>query len=91
MYLSPRVNKRVFTPFKLVHSDVWGPCLVMSPTRFKYFIAFVDDFSCVTWFYLMKSCSKLFSHLTAFCVEIKTQFHVPIQILRIDNAKEYLS
>ena len=39
----------------------------------------------------MKSCSKLFSHFTAFCTEIQTQFRVPVQILRSDNAKEYLS
>ena len=39
----------------------------------------------------MKSCSELFSHFTAFCAEIQTQFHVPVQILRSDNAKEYLS
>ena len=38
----------------------------------------------------MKSRSKLFSHFTAFCAEIKTQFHVPIQILRSDNAKAFL-
>ena len=63
----------------------------MSPTGFKYFVTFVDDFSRVTWLYLMKSRPELFSHFTAFCVEIQTQFHVPVQILRSDNAKEYLS
>ena len=63
----------------------------MSPTGFKYFVTFVDGFSHVPWLYLMKSRSKLFSHFTAFCAEIQTQFHVPIQILRNDNAKEYLS
>ena len=63
----------------------------MSPTRFKYFITFVNDFSHVTWFYLMKSLSELFSHFSAFCFEIQTQFHVPIQTLRSDNAKKYLS
>ena len=63
----------------------------MSPTGYKYFIIFVDKyFSRVTWLYLMKSRSKLFSHFTTFCAEIQTQFHVPIQILS-DNAKEYLS
>ena len=46
--LSPRVNKRASTPFKLVHYDVWGPCPVLSPIGFKYFITFVDDFSRVT-------------------------------------------
>ena len=30
MHLSPRVNKRASAPFELVHSDIWGPCLVMS-------------------------------------------------------------
>ena len=31
-----------------------------------------------------------FSHFSAFCVEIQTQFHVSVQTLRCDNAKEYL-
>ena len=63
----------------------------MSPTGFKYFVTFVDNFSRVTWLYLMKSCSKLFSYLSVFCVEIQTILHVSVQILRSDNAKEYLS
>ena len=91
MHLSPRVNKRASTHFVLVHYDVWGPCLVLSSTRFKYFVTFVDDFSRATCFYLMKSCSELFSHFKAFYAEIQTQFHVSVQTLRSDNAKEYLS
>ena len=51
-----------------------GPCPIMSPIGFKYFITFVDDFSCGTWFYLMKSHSKLFSHFSAFCNKIKHNF-----------------
>ena len=91
VHLSPRVNKRVSAPFELVHSNVWGLCPILSPTRFKHFVTFVDDFFRVTWFYLMKSHSKLFSHFSAFCAEIQTQFHVSVQTLRSDNAKEYLS
>ena len=53
VHLSPRVNKRASAPFELVHSDVWGSYPVMSPTGFKYFITFVDDFSRVTWLYLI--------------------------------------
>ena len=91
MHLSPRINQRASAPFELVHSDVWGPCPVLSLTGFKYFVTFVDDFSRITWLHLMKSCSKLFSHFSAFCIEIQTQFHVSVQTLRSDNAKEYLS
>ena len=39
----------------------------------------------------MKNRSELFSHFFAFCVEIHTQFHVYVQNLRSDNAKEYMS
>ena len=39
----------------------------------------------------MKSHSELFSHFSAFCAEIQTQFHVSVQILRNDNAKKYIS
>ena len=48
VHLSPRVDKRASAPFELVHSNVYGPCPVMSPTGFKYFVTFVDDFFRVT-------------------------------------------
>ena len=48
VHLSPRVNKRASAPFELVHSNVWGPCPVLSLTGFRYFVTFVDDLSRVT-------------------------------------------
>ena len=47
---SPRVNKRASAHFELVHSDVWGPCPVVSPTGFRYFVTFVGDYSRTTCF-----------------------------------------
>ena len=70
---------------------MWGPCPVVSPTGFRYFVTFVDDYSRTTRLYLMKNRSELFSHFRAFYAEIHTQFHVSIQSLRSDNAKEYVS
>jgi len=86
-----RVNKWVSSSFELVHSDIWGPCSVVSKTGFRYFVTFVDYHSCVTWLYLMKNRSELFSHFTNFYAEIKTQFNRSVLNLRSDNAKEYLS
>ena len=88
---SPRVNQRASAPFELVHSNVWGSCPVVSPTRFRYFVTFVDDYSRTTWLYLMKSRSELISHFRAFCAEFHTQFRVYVQNLRSDNAKENVS
>ena len=51
----------------------------------------MDDFSRVTWLYLMKSRYEPFSHFSAFFVEMQTRFHVFVQTLRSDNVKEYLS
>ena len=70
---------------------MWGPCPVVSPTGFRYFVTFVDDYSRTTWLYLMKNRSELFSNFHAFYAEIHTQFHVSVQNLRSDNVKEYLS
>ena len=63
----------------------------MSPTGFRYFVTFVDDYSQTTWLYLMKDHYELFSHFRAFYGEIHPQFHVYVQSLRSDNAKEYVS
>ena len=87
----PRVNKWAASTFELVHSDVWGLCPSVSQSDFKYFITFVDDYSCATWLFLMKNRSEFFYIFCAFCAEIKTQFHIYIRILRSDNTKEYLS
>ena len=73
---------RASAPFELVHYDVWGPCPIL---WFKYFVTFVDDFSRVSWLYLIKSHSELFSHFSAFYAEIQTQFHVSMQTLRSDK------
>ena len=91
LHSSSIVNKRASALFELVHSDVWGPCPVVFPTGFRYFFTFVDDYSRTNWLYLMKNCYELFSHLCAFYAEIHNQFHVYIQSLRSDNAKEYVS
>ena len=88
-YLS-RVNKRADKPFDLVHLDVWDLCPLLSNLSFKYFVSFVDDCSRVTWIYLLKSRSEVFSILKIFDSKIKNQFNSNIKILRSDNAKEYL-
>ena len=67
----PRVNKQAATPFELIHSDVWGPSLVLSKFEFRYFVTFIDDYSRVTWLHLMRKRSELLSIFSAFCAEKK--------------------
>ena len=58
---------------------------------YRYFVTFIDEFSQCTWVFLMKERSEVFSILTSFVNEIKTQFGKTIKILRSDNVKKYFS
>jgi len=49
-----RVNNRNSSAFELVYSDVWDPNRVPSIKSFTYFLLFIDDFSRMTWLYLLK-------------------------------------
>ena len=84
------LESRTKSPLELVHIDVWGPSQTTSTLGFWYFVTFIDDFSCYTWLFLMKSRTELFSVFKNFFVEIHNQFHTSIHILRSDNALEYL-
>jgi len=39
-------------PLELIHSDVWGPVPILSPSNFKYYVLFIDDSSRFSWIFL---------------------------------------
>jgi Integrase core domain len=77
--------------FELVHSDVWGPALVDSYNHFKYFIIFIDDFSCTTWIYLLKGKMKFFLCFKDFLNFVENQYNSKIKNFRSDNGTEYVN
>ncbi|XP_077228362.1 uncharacterized protein LOC143861311 [Tasmannia lanceolata] len=81
----------VNSPFELVHSNVWGPCRTPSMLGGKYFVIFVDDFSRMTWLYIIKDRSEVFSTFCLFYAEITNQYSCSLKCLRTDNACEYFS
>ena len=56
-----RHESHVSSPFHLVHYDIWGPINTPSLLGFRYFVIFVNDYSRVTYLYLMKERSGLYS------------------------------
>ena len=89
MPFASRCESRVSSPFHLIHSDIWGPINTPSLLGFRYFIIFVDDYSRVTYLYLIKERSELYSIFKSFYMEIKTQFNDSLCIFRSNNAREY--
>lgn len=74
--------------FDLVHTDIWGPSRTLSITGYHYFVVFVDDYSRMTWLFLLKQRSELPYVLFPFSNSIFTRKR--IQIIRSDNAMEYI-
>ena len=76
--------------FEMIHSDVWGP-FSASIDGFRYFVTFIDDFSRVTWIYLLKTKCEVLECFENFHALVTTQFSAKIKILRSDNGSEYMS
>jgi hypothetical protein len=80
-----------FSPFDLIHSDVWGPSPVATKGGSRYYVSFINDHTRYCWVYLMKHRSEFFEIYAAFRALIKTQHSVMIKCFRCDLGGEYTS
>lgn len=55
----PISNKRVSSPFALIHSDIWGPSTIPNISGARWFVSFIDDCTRVTWIFLLKQKSDV--------------------------------
>jgi len=74
----PLSNKRIDSPFSLIHSDIWDPSNVSNISGARWFVIFVDDCTSVVWLYLLKTKSEV-SRVFPIFYMIKTQFGVEIK------------
>lgn len=77
--------------FDLIHSDVWGPSLVGSHEKFRYYVTFIDDHSRFTLVYFLRFKFEVSLTFTEFSVYVDNQFSASIKTLRTDSVGEYLS
>lgn len=87
----PIKEPQILSPFSLIHSDVWGPSRVANISGSRWFVTFIDDYTRLTWVYLMKSKSEVASIFPSFHKFIQNQFGTKIQTFRSDNGKEYFN
>jgi len=85
-----QINNRNSSAFEIVHSHVWSPSRVPSVKGFIYFLIFVDDFSRITWLYLLRKRSGVVGVIELFINEIKNQVFTFTRVLRTDNVFEYV-
>lgn len=75
--------------FELVHTDIWGPYNISTRKKFSYFLTIVDDYSRMTWIYLMQHNSDFLKTLELFNNFVQNKFSSSIKVLRSDNAREF--
>jgi histone deacetylase 1/2 len=71
-----------------VFSDVWGPTPV-SFGNHAYYVSFIDDYSKLTWIYLLKKCSKFYQVFLNFQQLVEQKFGRKIITMQTDWAGEY--
>lgn len=77
------------TTFDLLHTDIWGPYRISARQKFNYFLILVDDYSRMTWIYLLQHKSDYLQSLELFQCFILKQFCRTLKVVRSDNAKEF--
>jgi hypothetical protein len=84
-------GSRVSTCFEISHSDFWGISHVISHAQYRYFVTLINNYSCFTWVYFLRSITNVFSTFQTFVAYVETQFSTCIKILRSDSRGEYMS
>ena len=74
--------------FNLIHCKVWGPSRVLSPLGYLYYLVFVDDYTRVSWVYLIKDRRQVLNIVRQFTQEIITQHSTTPKVIRTGNALE---
>jgi transposase InsO family protein len=83
-------NRVSESPFQLIHTDLWTSP-IPSISGFKYYVAFIDDYSRFTWIYPLHHKSETFDIFAKFKVLVENQFSTKIKQLQSDGGGEYTS
>ena len=79
---------KTYAPFDIIHTDLFTYPL-RSPTGFRYYLLFLDDYSHYLWVFPLKNKSDVFLTFVRFHTYVKTQFGLLIKALQCDNGREY--
>ena len=81
-------NNLSITPFHLIHYDIWGPFHILTTKGYHYFLTIVDECTCFTWVYLLRSKYDVVHVFPKFVNLIQNQFSIKIKVVHFDNALE---
>lgn len=81
------IPRRATTVLQVVSSDICGPLKVPSLGGRRYFISFVDEYTRMTWVYLIKHKSEALDQFKRFKSVAENRCGLKIKILRTDGVE----
>ncbi|KAL6138517.1 hypothetical protein ACLB2K_063799 [Fragaria x ananassa] len=87
----PKAIHRTKGTLDYIHSDCWGPSRVDSLGGHRYFMSMIDDYSRMTWVFVMKHKSDAFKNFKQWKALVENQTGKKIKRLRTDNGLEFCS
>jgi len=84
-------STRASQPLQLVHSDLMGSFLTKLLGGASYILNFIDDFSRMTFGYLLEHKDQTFESFKIFKTFVENQTNLKLKMLRLDNRREYNS
>lgn len=86
----PKQSKRESSAtLDLIHTDVCGPMQTMTPSKKRYIVTFIDDFSSFTIIRLLSHKSEVEETVQQFVTFCKTKFGRVPKTIRLDRSGEY--
>uniref|UniRef100_A0A453DS04 Integrase catalytic domain-containing protein n=1 Tax=Aegilops tauschii subsp. strangulata TaxID=200361 RepID=A0A453DS04_AEGTS len=83
-------TSKTYTPFDLIHCDMWTSPVV-SFSGFQYYLVVLDDFTHYSWTFPMRAKSDTSTILQPFFTYVNTQFNVIIKGMQCDNGGEFIN
>ena len=84
-------DSRAMTILERIHTEVFRPFSVASTAKHRYYVIFVDDFSCKCWIFFMQNKSETYSKFCEFKTLVEKESGKQVKSLRSDNGGEYIS
>ncbi|XP_074288427.1 uncharacterized protein LOC141613585 [Silene latifolia] len=85
--MSKKGAKRSSSLLEIIHTDIC--CPDMNANDPKYFITFINDYSCYMYLYLLRSKDEAFNAFKLFKAEVENLCGKRIKIVRTDRGGEY--
>ena len=73
---------------EIIHTDICGPFDTLSFGKEKYFIIFIDDFSCYDYIYLLHEKSQAMNALKVYITEVERQLEREVKIIKSNRGVE---